>query len=445
MHQEVPGKDRKLPKRFVVAVLLGSMLEYYDLLVFAYFAVYIGHAFFPEADANSGLMRTLAVFAGGFIARPLGAFFLGRMADRHGRKPAMMLSFAMIGIAGLGMTLTPSYAQIGPAAVVLLAVFRLLQSFAIGGETGTVSAYLVEIAPTHRRGLYVALQGVTQALGSACAGGIGVVLAATLAHQAFADYGWRIAFFLGVLIVPVGLLVRRDLPESMLAHSHTTERNEQPAHSWRPFLPTIVIGFVALSCSTFIGYSQSYATTYVINTLHRAATVGFVLPVINSVCTVVFAPIGGWLSDRFGRKPIMIACSLALSVIVLPVFFSIVETQNVLVLYAGIALLTSLGSVATGPAFLYLSEALPPRIRAGGVGVVYALATTVFGGTTQFLLTWLIAFTGNPIAPAYSWAAAALIAGVAFAFAKETSPARRRGRDWSLTSRPRSRPTTSPR
>jgi MHS family citrate/tricarballylate:H+ symporter-like MFS transporter len=428
----IPAVDQNektvLPKRFVAAVLLGNMLEFYDYLIFAYFAVYIAKAFFPDSSPDDALIRTLAIFAGGFLARPLGAFVIGRIADRRGRKPAMIVSFVMMGVAGLGMAATPSTATIGVTAVLLVAFFRLLQSFALGGEVGAISAYLVESAPAGRRGSYMALQTVTQALGSALAGFAGYILSTVLDRENFERYGWRIALLVGFLIVPIGVIARRKLPESAPIREAASDSNGVKEEvRWRPFLGPIAIGFVGLSCATFIGYSQNYTTTYVLHTLHGQPRVAFILPLVNNTCQVIFAILSGRLSDKFGRKPIMIISSIALAFAVLPVFFSIIRFQAPAVLYVGIGLLTTLGAFASGPVGLYLTEALPSRIRAGAVGIVYACSTAIFGGSTQLVLTWMISRTGNPMVPAYCWAVAALAGGLAFTFARETAPAKRRG------------------
>ena len=205
---------RSVPARHIAAVVVGNALEFYDFLTYAYFAVYIGRAFFPSNDASASLLASLGTFGVGFVTRPIGSLVIGRMGDRMGRKPAMVLSFSLMGVAITGLALTPSYSTIGFAAPVLVILFRMLQGFALGGEVGPTTAFLLEAAPPERRGFYTAFQYWTQNVSILISGLVGLELANTLSEQQLQDFGWRIAFLLGAAIVPVGLLMRRNLPET---------------------------------------------------------------------------------------------------------------------------------------------------------------------------------------------------------------------------------------
>ena len=206
------SSDVAITPRQVTAAVVGNALEFYDFTTYAYFAVQIGHAFFPGRSAFESLMLSLATFGAGFFSRPVGAIVIGSLADRVGRRPAMLLSFGLMGLAILGLALTPSYRQIGLAAPLLALSFRLLQGFALGGEVGPTTAFLIESAPPGRRGLYGAWQGASQGVATLFGGLIGVGLSTHLNAHDLDAWGWRIAFLIGALVLPLGLIIRRNLP-----------------------------------------------------------------------------------------------------------------------------------------------------------------------------------------------------------------------------------------
>ena len=199
----------KVSRTQLAAVVAGNALEFYDFLIFGFFAVQIGQVFFPVKDATSNLLLTLLTFGAGFLTRPLGGIVIGPLGDRIGRKPAMLFTFTLMGLSIVGMALTPSYAAIGVAAPILLVVFRLLQGFAVGGEVGPSTAFLMEAAPVEKRGLYISLQTATQQASTACVGIVGVALSVLLSPPALSAWGWRVAMLLGASVVPLALAVRR--------------------------------------------------------------------------------------------------------------------------------------------------------------------------------------------------------------------------------------------
>src|ERR1700743_446482 len=202
-----------LKKRYVAAAVTGNALEFYDFTTYGYFALQIGRTFFPSHDPFISLMITLMTFGAGFIMRPVGAVVIGRYADRIGRKPAMIICFAMMGAGVLALALTPSYAQVGPAAPIIVVWSRLVQGCALGGDVGPTTAFLLEAAPIEKRGLYGSLQFASQGISTLAAGLAGVALAHCLTPAQLDHFGWRIALSLGALIVPVGLAMRHSLPE----------------------------------------------------------------------------------------------------------------------------------------------------------------------------------------------------------------------------------------
>jgi len=410
-----------VPIRHVVAVFIGNALSFYDFVTFSYFSVYIGKTFFPSTDPSTSLLAALATFGVGFVMRPIGAFFIGRMGDRIGRKPAMLMTFALLGIGITGMSLTPSYAAIGVAAPVIVIFFRLVQGFALGGEVGPTTAYMAEAAPPHRRGLYLSMQYATQDCATLLAGVVGVLLAAWLSDAQLQAWGWRAALLIGASIVPFGLMLRRDLPETLHAANAETVVVETAATS-RTYLPIIVFGLMMLTAGTIGSYTIGYMTTYALNTLKLTAMISFGLTIINGVFSIIFETMSGWLADKFGRKPVMIIPGVLLLLSILPCFWLITHVGGVAVLYGTQAWMVILASLSTTPAIITITESLPPAIRSGAVALIYAFAISIFGGSTQFVITALIKWTGNPLAPALYWSVAMVVGLIAMALVKESAP-----------------------
>ncbi len=408
----------RIPARQVAAVVVGNALEFYDFLTYAFFAVYIGRAFFPSNVPSASLLASLATFGAGFVTRPIGSLVIGRMGDRLGRKPAMMLSFALMGVAIVGLALTPGQKTIGVAAPVLVIFFRLLQGFALGGEVGPSTAFLLEAAPPERRGFYTAFQSWTQDLSVLASGLVGFGLARILSEQQLQDFGWRIAFLIGAAIVPFGLLIRRTLPETFPTHAQRT--GERTA--LRPYLGVAVIGLLVLASGTIGTYTKNYMTTYAIATLHMPTRVAFAATIVAGFCGVCFDLVGGALSDRIGRRNMMLVPMSVLLVMILPAFYAISHYRTTATLLGITALLSIVSSLSMCTMVIWLAESFPKEIRSGAISVVYAFAIATFGGTTQYVVTWLIKLTGNPLAPAWYWTVAAVIGIGAMLATRETAP-----------------------
>lgn len=409
------------PARHVAAVVSGNALEFYDFLTYAYFAVQIGRTFFPSDDATTSLLASLATFGAGFLTRPVGALVIGRMADRVGRKPAMLLSFGLMGGAMLGIAATPSFAAIGIAAPIIVIILRMVQGFALGGELGSSTAYLMEAAPTQRRGFFVSLQYVGQESASFAAGAIGVTLASLLSAAALDAWGWRVAFLIGGVIVPVGLMLRRSLEE-------TLHRPGEPALEQGPgpraYARVLACGFVVLAAGTTVSYMLNYLATYAQTTLGLPANISLGATVASGTAGMVFSFAGGVLSDRWGRKPMMILPWVGLLVAALPCYWLMNTFKAAGVLYAATFLISALASLATTANLVAITESLPRRARAGSLALVYALAISGFGGGAQFFATWLIKVTGNPMAPAWYMTTAVALGLVAMLLMDESAPGR---------------------
>ncbi len=422
--------QKAIPASYVVAVFIGNGLEFYDFLSYALFAVYIGRAFFPSSDGALSLLLSLATFGIGFVTRPIGGIVLGTLGDRMGRKPAMLISFMLMGAGMLGLALTPSYARIGIAAPILAVLFRLIQGFALGGEVGPTTAYMVEAAPPNRRGLYGSMQYLTQDAANLLAALVGVTLSGTLSPQHLQDWGWRIAFLLGVVIVPFGMFLRDRLPETLHAADDAALAPDATRGALglsdriAPYLPIIGFGLLLLSAGTIGSYVLEYLTTYALNTLHLPAGVSFGLVVVTSICAIIFDPLSGALSDRYGRRRIiMIGYTLTL-LSVFPAFWIVNRYPSAWIVYSMMGLIAATFALGTPPVIVALTEALPKKIRAGVVATTYAFAISVFGGSTQFVISWLIQRTGNPLAPAWYWMGALLLGLTAASLMPETAPER---------------------
>ena len=416
--ENAPPIRSSIPARYVAAVVAGNALEFYDFLTYAFFAVYIGRAFFPSSTPAGSLLASLATFGVGFVTRPIGSIVIGRMGDRVGRKPAMVLTFALMGVAITGLALTPPHSMIGVTAPILVIFFRMLQGFALGGEVGPTTAFLMEAAPPERRGFYTAFQSWTQHLAVLISGLVGYALANILNERQLQDYGWRIAFLIGSVIVPFGLLVRRSLPETL----HTASGKKRERVSLRPYISVAVIGVMLLGSGTIGTYISTYMTTYAIATLHMPVKIAFAPTVIVGLCGVVFDLISGALSDRFGRKIVMLVPGGFLLLCIFPAFQLISRYRTMPVLLGATAVLTILLDLSVIPMVIWVTESFPASIRSGGVAMVYAFAIATFGGTTQYAVTWLIKVTGNPLAPAWYWTGAAMMGFAAMLAARESAP-----------------------
>ncbi len=423
-----------VPLRHVMAVFVGNGLEFYDFLTFSYFSVYIARTFFPQDNPSTALLATLATFGAGFITRPIGAIVLGRLGDRIGRKPAMLITFSMMGFAITGLALTPSYTMIGYAAPALVLMFRLIQGFALGGEVGPTTAFMAEAAPPHRRGLYLSMQYATQDSASLIAGFVGVALANTLSDTQLQEWGWRLALLLGACIVPFGLMLRRSLPETLHAVDDAalapdaTRGTLTMRRRVRPYLAIIVFGLMMLTAGTIGAYTIGYMTTYALTTLKLSAAVAFGVTIINGGFSVVFEILSGWLSDRYGRKPVMIIPGVLLILSIFPCFWVIEHFRNVYALYGAETIMVIFAALSSVPVIVTITEQLPASIRSGAVATIYAFAISIFGGSTQFVITLLIDVTKNPLAPAWYWTGAALIGLTAMLLVKESAPVKT-GRD----------------
>ena len=414
---DMPAPAQRMKARHIAAVAAGNALGFYDFLIFSFFAIPIGHAFFPSHDPSISLLSSLAVFGVGFFARPIGGIVIGFLGDRVGRKPAMLLSFSLMGISIVGLALTPSYASIGIAAPALCVFFRCLEGFALGGEVGPTTAYMIEAAPLKRRGLFGALQYASQDFSILIAGLVGLALSQILAPAMLAEWGWRIAFLLGATIVPFALWIRNDLPETLHEPAQTPQNSGEPEIVRISLLSLFIIGTGAIAAYTVI-----YLPTFAQDVLGLPPSSAFASTIATGLCGCLIDPTSGWLADRFGRKPVMMLPWIALIVVVIPGFYAMVHFHSTLVLLVATVLMTGCNQFSSPAGIVAVTEAMPRNIRSGAMSTVYALALAAFGGTTLWVLKELTVLTGSPLAPAFYLGAAGIVGLVAIALFPETRP-----------------------
>lgn len=413
-------------KRAAFAATIGNMLEFYDFITYSFFAIEIGRTFFPAHSEYGSLMLSLATFGAGFVTRPIGGIVLGIYSDRFGRRPAMLLSFALMGGAILAISLTPSYNAIGVAAPIIVIVARMAQGFALGGEVGPTTAYLLEIASPQRRALVVSWQPASQQIAATAGALVGVILSKTMAPEALEAYGWRLAFLIGALCLPFGLWMRRTLPETISLDERGAEAIENSSHLRlaHRYVRVIVLALMILASGTIATYVTQYMTTYAKNTLHVSPPLAFAVSLVSNSLGIAGALLGGWLADLLGRKPVMIWPQLVALVLTYPTFLWIVHSPGALSLLLGFGVLSLIGSLPFSAFYAAFTEALPQEIRGGVFATIYAVAIATFGGTAQLVVTWLLHVSANPLAPSWYLLFAATIGLIAMSLMPETAPAK---------------------
>jgi MFS transporter, MHS family, proline/betaine transporter len=390
--------------RQVAAAVLGNALEWYDFVVFGFLTVIIARLFFPEGSAYSALLFTTATFGVGFVMRPLGGIVLGAYADRHGRKAAMQRIIFMMSVALLMIALTPTHATIGLAAPLVMVLARLLQGFATGGQYAIATAFLVEIAPPGRRGLYGSLQQVGLALAALGGAAAGMLVTVGLSQAQLDAWGWRVPFALGLLIVPVGVYISRHVEETaaFVRLAATPSTRVPLAVMLRANLRAVLVTFGLIVCGTITYYVVLiYMPTFARQELGIALGDAFEVQVVALVCLGVVIPLVGWLSDRIGRRPPLIAGALALLLTLQPLFaYAHAEPSVARLMVMQVALCVQLG-VFYGALATAVAEQFPPGVRSTGLSLAYNLAVMLFGGFAQFIVVWLSETTGDPLAAAY--------------------------------------------
>ncbi|MND86171.1 Proline/betaine transporter [compost metagenome] len=408
-----------ISKKSVAAAVAGNALEFYDFVIYAYFAIYIGKAFFPVSGEYGSLMAAAATFGVGFLARPLGGVLIGTFADKAGRKPAMILTAALITLGTLGVAITPSYESIGIAAPIFVVFCRLLQGLALGGELGPATSLLIEAAPPGRRGFYASWQVASQGLAVAVGGMLGVVLSLSLSTEQLASWGWRIPFLLSLVLIPLVMYMRKSLPET---HEGTQERSGSAivGEVLRNHRKILILGMMLFASIAVASQIGNYMVSYAVQVLKLPAAVAQSSVLIGGIVTFAFSLMGGHLSDRYGRRLTNILPRVALALLIVPLFLWLTGSPSLVALLTVNAVLAALTAMFGAAGIVQVPELLPIAVRSTGLSITYAIGAAIFGGSTQFIVTWLIAATGSPMAPAWYLVGISIISLIAMRMLPES-------------------------
>jgi MHS family proline/betaine transporter-like MFS transporter len=388
--------------RVLAAVTVGNILEWYDFAVYAFLTSVIARVMFPVADATASLLLSAGTFGVGFLTRPLGAIVFGALADRRGRKLALLVTFGMMGGATLAIGLIPGYATLGITAPLLVVLARLLQGLATGGVVGGATAMLIEYAPPGRAGYYASWQAASQA-GALLLGALAAAtVSATLAPGALETWGWRVPFWGSVVIVPLAMYIRRrvDDPEAFV-------REVRPPSSplsllWRTHRAAVARGFgitIIWTVSTYFFFV--YVPLYAHTVLELPMSTTLFSNSVALACMLIVSPLAGHLSDRVGRYRVMVTAALAIVVLVVPGFGFLLSHPQPAALLFFQTVSAVLAALFIGPAPAAIAELFPVGVRSSGTGVAYNFSVTVFGGFAPLIATSLVARTGNPLSPTW--------------------------------------------
>ncbi|MDT5108028.1 MAG: transporter, family, alpha-ketoglutarate permease [Mycobacterium sp.] len=371
----------------VIRGSLGNLIEWYDWYVYAAFSIYFASVFFPSANPTAQLLNTAGIFAVGFLIRPLGGWLLGWYADRSGRRAALTLSVTVMGAGSLGIAVLPGYGQIGALAPILLVAARLLQGLSLGGEYGTSATYLSEVATPHRRGFYSSFQYVTLTSGQLLALGVQIVLQQVLTPVQMHDWGWRIAFVIGAVAAVTVMWLRRTMDESenfKLASKEDSERGSLRVLLTYPRECLTVVGLTLGGTVAFYTFT-TYMQKFMINTTGLPKEQ---VTWINFVALILFVglqPMVGALSDRVGRRPILIAFGVGATLCTVPLLTAVSRADSALSAFGLMLIGLVIVSGYTSINAVVKAELFPARVRALGVGLPYALTVAIFGGTTEYV------------------------------------------------------------
>jgi MHS family citrate/tricarballylate:H+ symporter-like MFS transporter len=391
----------------------GNFLEQFDFFLFGFYASYIAKAFFPSENETAALLNAFGVFWLGALMRPVGAIVLGAYIDRIGRRKGLIVTLAIMAIGTVTIALCPTYASIGVAAPVIVLVGRLLQGFSAGVELGGVSVYLAEVATPGNRGFYTSFQSASQQVAIFVAAIIGYVLSEMMAPATVAAWGWRIPFFIGCMIIPFIFFLRRTLEETpeflaMKKHPTTSEVLSSAAVNWK----IIVLGMMmAVLTTTTFYFVTVYTPTFGKTVLKLSTQEALIVTLLVAVTNFIWNPVGGAVSDRLGRKPVLltIAClSLVTAypalhwLVAAPTFGKMLAVEMMFSFYFGVYSGTMLGA---------LVEVVPAHVRTTCFSLAFALAAGLFGTFTPFASTWLIDHTGDKASPGF-WLMCAATLGI---------------------------------
>jgi MHS family proline/betaine transporter-like MFS transporter len=397
--------------KLIFASSLGNALEFYEILVYGYFAVVIAKVFFPTTDQTVSLLVTLGSFGISFLARPVGAIFLGAYGDRKGRKNALTMSILLMTIGTGLMTIMPSYNAVGIAAPILVLCARLLQGFSVGGEFASSTAFLVEHRPD-RAGFFGSWQWASQGLAGLIATGLGVLLTSTMSAADLQAWGWRIPFAVGLLIGPLGYYIRSHMDETPAFTGQAPAQaplREVFADQWDRLLLTIGV----IAASTGSQYILVYMPTYAIRELHLPSTLAFTAAVVAAALQTVTVPFAGMFVDRVGQSRVMMAAAVLFALTAYPAFVILDAHPTLAVLIAMVCWITLLKSFFSGALPSLMAKIFPVQTRVTGMALSYNISVPLFGGFAPLIAQVLIELTGSKLSPSFYLIGTALVSLVA--------------------------------
>ena len=404
------------PSKFatVLRVTSGNFMEMFDFFLFGFYADYIAKTFFPSGDEFASLMLTFMTFGAGFLMRPLGAIVLGAYVDRVGRRQGLIVTLALMATGTVLIAVVPGYASIGYLAPALVLSGRLLQGFSAGVELGGVSVYLAEMATPGRKGFYVSWQSASQQVAIIVAAALGYALNLWMAPADVAAWGWRVPFCIGCLIVPVLFVIRRSLQETeeFLARSHQRPALGAIFRSMADNWAIVVTGMMLVAMTTVSFYLITvYTPTFGKSVLKLSTTDSLVVTLCVGISNFIWLPLMGALSDRIGRKPLLVAFTVLTIVSAYPSLHWLVQDPSFLKMLAVELWLSFLYASYNGAMVVALTEVMPVEVRTVGFSLAYSLATAIFGGFTPAIATGLIELTGDKGAPGM-WMTVAAVCGL---------------------------------
>ncbi|MEU6478681.1 glycine betaine/L-proline transporter ProP [Streptomyces sp. NPDC047017] len=433
---DITVTDESAVRRAVKAASLGNAMEWFDFGIYSYLAVTIGHVFFPSGNGTVQLLSSFATFAVSFLVRPLGGMVFGPMGDKIGRKKVLALTMIMMAVGTFAIGLIPAYRTIGFWAPALLILFRLVQGFSTGGEYGGASTFIAEYAPDRRRGFFGSFLELGTLAGYVGAAGLVTLLTALLGSDGMESWGWRVPFLVAGPIGMVGLYLRLKLDETPAfrkledASEHRASEAASAVEStakgdiakiFREYWPTLILCVCLVGAYNITDYMLlSYMPTYLSDEMGYSETHGLLILIVTMVVLMLLINQVGRLSDRIGRKPVLMTGMVGFLVLSIPAFLLVQQGSLVAVsggmLMLGLSLVCLLGTMSAA-----LPALFPTQVRYGSLSIGYNLAASLFGGTTPLVITALISATGSDLMPAYYAMAAALVGVVAVACMKETA------------------------
>lgn len=385
--------EKKHFRKVLAAGLIGNILEWYDFAVYGFFASTIAKQFFPSDNPTTSLIAAFGAFAAGFLMRPIGAIFFGRIGDKVGRKKMLFLSVMLMAIPTFIIGVLPTHSQIGFTAAILMVLMRMLQGLSVGGEyTGSI-VFLIEHAPDHRRGFFSSFSMIGATLGILLGSGFGALITSMLTESELTSWGWRIPFLVGISIGIVGFLIRKGLPETPTSNEKADAPLKEVFTSHKkPMLQSVGLNIMG-AVSFYLIFI--YLATWLVQEVHETKSEALDINTISLFVLLIATPLFATVSDKVGRKPMLITGAVLMALVAYPLIW-LMHHHNFWMILAGQSVFAIVLSIfmSTIPAFM--TELFPAKIRASATSISYNIPYAIFGGTAPMVAVWIISVTDNP-------------------------------------------------